>query len=65
MIAYSDEDGTAVVVEAADLQSIRDGVQDCNDIDALNAFWKQGADEWSARADVIEIFAQRRKQIEA
>jgi len=65
MIAYSDEDGTAVVVEATDLQSIRDGVQDCNDIDALNAFWKQGADEWSARADVIEIFAQRRKQIEA
>lgn len=64
MIAYSDEDGTAVVVEATDLQSIRDGVQDCNDMDALNAFWKQGADEWSGRADVIEIFAQRRKELE-
>ena len=64
MIAYSEEEGGAIMIEAPDLQKIREGVQDCNDLDALNAYWKQGAEEWKDRADVLEIFSQRRKEIE-
>src|SRR5690606_13776351 len=33
--------------EAEDLATIRDGVAECGDLDNLERYWKQGADEWS------------------
>lgn len=57
------EDGEAVVVEPEDLQVIREGVADCSDLDSLEAYWKQGADEWKARTDVVEIFNNRKKEL--
>jgi len=64
MIVHAEgEDGEVIVVEAADLQQIRDGVQDCVDLDALERYYKQNAAEWATRADVIEIFNQRKKEL--
>ena len=57
------EDGEVVVPEAEDLQTIREGVADCGDLDNLVAYWKQGADEWKSRADVIEIFNARKLEL--
>lgn len=51
------------ITEADDLQAIRDGAQDCPDLDSLERYWSQGKDEWSSRADVIEIFANRKKEL--
>ena len=48
------------VKEADDLAAIREGVQDCADLDSLEAFWRQGAEEWKSRADVVEIFNTRK-----
>lgn len=62
-VAEYDEALDAVVVEAGDLQKIRDGVQDCMDVDALEAYWKQNADEWKSRPDVKAVFGERKKQL--
>jgi len=51
------------VKEADDLAIIREGVADCGDVDSLEAYWKQGADEWKTRADVIEIFNARKLEL--
>lgn len=51
------------VKEAEDLQAIREGVADCGDLDSLERYWKQGADEWKTRSDVIEIFNARKIEL--
>lgn len=51
------------VTEPGDLEEIRDGVNDCTDLDSLERYWQQGKDEWQARADVIELFANRKKEL--
>lgn len=59
------EEGEAVEVkEAEDLQAIREGVADCGDLDSLERYWKQGADEWAKRSDVIEIFNARKIELQ-
>lgn len=57
------EDGGVVLPEAEDLQTIREGVADCGDLDNLEAYWKQGSDDWKTRADVIEIFNARKAEL--
>lgn len=52
------------VKEAEDLAAIRKGVAECGDLDNLERYWKQGADEWSARTDVIEIFNARKLELQ-
>lgn len=60
-IAYAEED--AVIVEAPDLEQIREGVEQCGDIDALDRFWQQGAKEWALRDDVKALFTERKKEL--
>lgn len=52
------------IKEAEDLPAIREGVADCNDLDSLERYWKQGATEWGKRADVIEIFNARKLELQ-
>lgn len=54
------EDGSK---EADDLASIRDGLADCHDLDDLERYWQQGAQEWAQRTDVIELFKARKKEL--
>lgn len=49
--------------EAEDLKEICEGVNDCADLDSLEHYWKQGVDEWKTRADVVEIFTNRKKEL--
>lgn len=51
------------VKEADDLAAIREGVQDCNDLDGLEQYWKQGKNEWATRTDVVEIFTNRKLEL--
>lgn len=52
------------IKEAEDLPAIREGVQDCANLDSLERYWNQGSDEWKGRADVIEIFNQRKSELQ-
>lgn len=56
-------DDAEILPEADDLKTIRDGASDCMDLDSLEAYWKQGADEWKTRADVIEVFNNRKLEL--
>lgn len=58
-IRYEDGEFTEVK-EAEDLPAIRKGVDECGDLDNLENYWKQGAEEWAKRSDVIEIFNARK-----
>lgn len=49
--------------EAADLESIREGVAQCTDLDGLERYWNQGAAEWATREDVKDIFNARKSQL--
>lgn len=58
-----DTEHEEVPQEAADLKDIREGVQDCADLDSLQRYWEQGKDEWAKRADVVEVFNNRKKEL--
>lgn len=62
MIAYA-EDGEVTMVEAPDLTDIRDAVAELPDLDNLDRYFRQNP-EWATRADVIEIFSQRKAELE-
>ena len=62
MIAYA-EDGGVTMVEAPDLDDIRAAVADLPDTDNLDRYFRQNP-EWATRADVIEIFENRKKELE-
>lgn len=59
------EEGEAVEVkEAEGLAAIREGVAECGDLDNLERYWKQGADDWKTSSDVIEIFNARKLELQ-
>jgi hypothetical protein len=58
------EESDAVVQEAEDLQQIREGVQDCTDVESLERYWQQNAAEWKTRLDVIELFTARKLELQ-
>lgn len=62
-IATYDDGEMVDYAEADDLQSIRDWVNDCTDLDTLERYWKQNSKEWALRADVIEIFNIRKIEL--
>lgn len=62
MIAYA-EDGQTIMVEAPDLADIRAAVAELPDMDNLDRYFRQNP-EWAGRADVIEIFSQRKAELE-
>lgn len=49
--------------EASDLQTIREGCASCNDTEELERYWQQGAAEWTSRADVKEVFNNRKNEL--
>ena len=61
MIAYA-EDGEVTMVEAPDLADIRAAVAELPDMDNLDRYFRQNP-EWAGRADVIEIFSQRKAEL--
>lgn len=58
------DEGDAVVQEAEDLAKIREGVQDCTDVESLERYWQQNAAEWKTRLDVIELFTARKLELQ-
>lgn len=51
------------VLEASDLQAIREGCAACNDNDELQRYWNQGQSEWVHRADVKSVFNNRKAEL--
>ena len=58
------DEGETVVQEAEDLAKIREGVQDCTDVESLERYWQQNAAEWKTRIDVIELFNARKLELQ-
>lgn len=51
------------ITEASDLQNIRDGVNDCHDLEALESYWNQGHEEWKNRPDIMAVFNNRKSEL--
>lgn len=58
-----DDDAQSEQPEEAALKAIREGVQDCTDLDSLERYWQQGRDEWKAQSDIVNIFMTRKAEL--
>ena len=53
------EDGTEDIADDAELNQIREGLELCNDDDAIAMFWEQNKTEWQSRPEVVQLFAEK------